>query len=346
MSHPIDINAAHLVAGAALRIREASEQNAIEVAKGTGLTWAVDGDGRGKFDPAGWITPTLGSGVTNFNSGYGPVRYRRDASGIVHLSGLAAHAFATGFPGKTIFTLPDGYRPRYEMYLAAWSNSAMVQLVVGWDQRGAVALNGGSTWAALDGVSFPAEIYATVVCLGDSITNGFGATVAWPTQLQSLLGSRAYVLAKGVDGATLVNCEGRRGTDVNPWTPSYCILQAGVNDVMADASADTIISRLQTTANALIASGITPIIPTLLPWRLYTSFTAAREVVRQTVNAWLLSQTTYAVVDLETVLGDFTQPVPKLKAEYDSGDGLHPSNAGTAVIAQTIFEQAFDRTPV
>lgn len=62
-------------------------------------------------------------------------------------------------------------------------------------------------------------------------------------------------------------------------------------------------------------------------------YTAEREAIRQKVNAWILSSGEFdAVVDLDKVLRDPARPTQLLPA-YDSGDHLHPNNAGCAVEA-------------
>ena len=62
-------------------------------------------------------------------------------------------------------------------------------------------------------------------------------------------------------------------------------------------------------------------------------FTPEREAIRQKVNNWILSSGEFdAVVDLDKVLRDPARPTQLLPA-YDSGDHLHPNNAGCAVEA-------------
>ena len=62
-------------------------------------------------------------------------------------------------------------------------------------------------------------------------------------------------------------------------------------------------------------------------------YTPEREATRQEVNNWILSSGEFdAVVDLDKVLRDPARPTQLLPA-YDSGDHLHPNNAGCAVEA-------------
>jgi lysophospholipase L1-like esterase len=59
-----------------------------------------------------------------------------------------------------------------------------------------------------------------------------------------------------------------------------------------------------------------------------TFYTPEKESVRQKVNAWILSSGEFdGVVDFDAVLRDPTHPT-QLLPSYDSGDHLHPNNAG------------------
>ncbi len=71
-------------------------------------------------------------------------------------------------------------------------------------------------------------------------------------------------------------------------------------------------------------------------------FTPEREASRQKVNSWILSSGEFdAVVDLDKVLRDPARPTQLLPA-YDSGDHLHPNNAGCAVEANAFPLGLFD----
>lgn len=292
--------------------------------------------------PQAWIAPALQTNVSNFGTPHNPAGYKRDAGGNVRLQGVLAGSALSSpvtYPGQKLFQMPDGYRPTNEAFLVGGQGTGYCRVEVTPD--GFVWAVSATSFVVLDGISFPAETFATVVCLGDSITNGFGTTNGgWPAQLHILLGTRANVVGKGVNGQRLDQCEARRTTDVDPWAPTYAILEAGVNDVMNDDTAATIQGRITTTMSAFIASGYIPIVSTLLPWKNYVDFTTARETVRTTVNNWLRAQTQWKVVDQEVALGD-GGTTPALRAVYDSGDGLHPNNLGAVTMAQQFFAVAF-----
>ena len=67
-----------------------------------------------------------------------------------------------------------------------------------------------------------------------------------------------------------------------------------------------------------------------------TFFTPEKESVRQKVNAWILNSKEFdAVVDFDAVVRDPNHPTRILPA-YDSGDHLHPNDAGYIATANAI----------
>jgi lysophospholipase L1-like esterase len=73
-----------------------------------------------------------------------------------------------------------------------------------------------------------------------------------------------------------------------------------------------------------------------------TFYTPERESVRQKVNAWILSSGEFdAVVDFDAILRDPSHPTQLLPA-YDSGDHLHPNNAGCIAEGNAVPLALFD----
>ncbi|MBJ6764678.1 SGNH/GDSL hydrolase family protein [Myxococcaceae bacterium JPH2] len=66
-------------------------------------------------------------------------------------------------------------------------------------------------------------------------------------------------------------------------------------------------------------------------------YTAKKDALRRTVNDWIRSSGEFdAVIDSDAVLRDPSHPA-RLLARYDSGDHLHPNDAGQAAIATAIL---------
>ena len=81
-----------------------------------------------------------------------------------------------------------------------------------------------------------------VTCVGDSITDGVGASSGdntYPAQLQKLLGESYIVLNKGVSGTTVTRSDGRAYTKTGRYkeslesNPDIVIILLGTNDISA-----------------------------------------------------------------------------------------------------------------
>jgi lysophospholipase L1-like esterase len=209
---------------------------------------------------------------------------------------------------------------------------------------------------------------AAIVAFGSSLTDGDGTTAdtnaRWPDVLAERLQKRTGrkveigVLNEGIIGNRLLH-DSPKGTD-NPFGAGlarferdvlaqagvrYVIVGLGINDILFPAfpftppsekvSADDIISGYRQLVTRGHRKGIRVIGTTNPPFEnsafegLVTAFyTPEREIVRQRVNDWIRSSGEFdSVVDLDAVLRDPGHPTQLLRA-YDSGDHLHPNNAG------------------
>lgn len=124
----------------------------------------------------------------------------------------------------------------------------------------------------------------------------------------------------------------------------YVIVGLGINDIAFPGSLTPLTERISVESmisgyRQLIArahqKGIRVIGTTNPPFENsflaappVTFYTPEKENVRQKVNAWMRSSAEFdAVVDFDKVLRDPSHPT-RLLAIYDSGDHLHPNNAG------------------
>ncbi|MEU6423137.1 SGNH/GDSL hydrolase family protein [Streptomyces spiralis] len=77
---------------------------------------------------------------------------------------------------------------------------------------------------------------------------------------------------------------------------------------------------------------------TITPFRddTFGFYSAEHEAQRQEINRWIRTSGAFdAVIDFDRALRDPQQP-DRLAARYDSGDHLHPNDAGTAAMAAAI----------
>jgi lysophospholipase L1-like esterase len=221
-------------------------------------------------------------------------------------------------------------------------------------------------WYQLSGVDVAAADHAfSIVTLGDSITDGHGATTngnnRWPDFLAQRLqqvGLRfAGVLNQGIGGNHLLtdglgpNALARFDRDVLAQTGvRYVIVLEGVNDLGALARrgegspaehaelVHQIIAAYQQISIRAHAHHLRVIGGTIMPYvgSHYYHPDAASEADRQAVNAWIRSPRHFdEVVDFDQVMRDPAHP-ERLDPALDSGDHLHPSPAGYAAMAKAI----------
>ena len=207
---------------------------------------------------------------------------------------------------------------------------------------------------------------ASVVTLGDSITDGHGATTngndRWPDvlarRLQATPKTRMIgVLNEGIGGNRLLldglgpNALARVDRDVLAQTGvRYLIVLEGVNDLgtltrdheVGEAEHDALVHRILSAYEQIAlrahAHGIKVIGATILPYggSKYYHPGPANEADRQAINKWIRGSKSFdAVLDFDKLMQDPAHPDQMLPA-YDSGDGLHPSAAGYRVMGEAI----------
>ncbi|HVZ30058.1 MAG TPA: SGNH/GDSL hydrolase family protein [Asticcacaulis sp.] len=220
-------------------------------------------------------------------------------------------------------------------------------------------------WFNLSGVdvAVPQPVSAVVI-MGDSITDGRGSTPngnnRWPDMLATRLsalpaGQRHGVLNVGIGGNRVLldslgpSASARFIRDVLAQTDArYLLVLEGINDIgtldpAAAADAHTaLVEHVEQAYAQMIARarehGVMAIGATILPFAGsdYYNKDPRREADRQAINAWIRTPGNFdAVVDFDVVTRDPAKP-DALKAEYDSGDHLHPSAAGYAAMGAAV----------
>ena len=87
----------------------------------------------------------------------------------------------------------------------------------------------------------------------------------------------------------------------------------------------------------IIGATLTPDLGSFLPGYA----TDEKEVIRQEVNYWIRNEPTFdAVIDFDAVLRD-PQDEGRLAEAYNSGDSIHPSDAGYSAMANAIDLEIF-----
>ena len=194
----------------------------------------------------------------------------------------------------------------------------------------------------------------TLVCLGDSLTDGVGSTFGadrnWPDRLAERLQREGYkgvgVANAGISGNRLLgdgvgpSALSRFGRDVlGAPGARLIVLFEGINDIgmlkehPGTVRAGNIIEADRQMVRQAHAAGLKVMVVTLTPFRGAAYFTQAGETERQAVNQWL--RTTNEVdglIDADLLLRDSKHP-DQINKAYDSGDHIHSNDAGYALIA-------------
>jgi lysophospholipase L1-like esterase len=211
----------------------------------------------------------------------------------------------------------------------------------------------------------PSRYIGSLVTLGDSITAGVGSALgsdgSWPDdlarRLTSLAGPTLSVVNEGIGGNRVLNdspCCGisalaRFRPDVTgQMRVRTVILLEGINDLGFSQKRDSLSAPHTNVSAAEIIAGYKQIIgqahrrglriigATLTPFEGARYWTQAAERKREEINAWILHSGAFnGVIDFAQVLGEPGDP-QRLNPGFDSGDHLHPNNAGYRAMADAI----------
>ena len=206
---------------------------------------------------------------------------------------------------------------------------------------------------------------AGVVAFGDSITDGYqstvGANTRWPNDLARRFlaaGQNRAVADEGISGNRVlhdsacfgVNAQSRFFRDVAERSGArYVIMLEGINDIgfsqdpdsgctapNTDVSAAQIIAGYQHIIAAAHRAGLKIYGATLTPFEGAAYASPAGEAKREAVNQWIRTSHGFdGVIDFDQAVRDPAHPLQILPA-YDSGDHLHPNDAGYQAMANAI----------
>jgi lysophospholipase L1-like esterase len=221
-------------------------------------------------------------------------------------------------------------------------------------------------WMFVDGIDVTAarRVAGTVVAFGDSITDTANTTGnanhRWPDflarRLNAVHGPTLSVVNAGLGGNRLLaDREGspyygvagltRFGRDALAQTGVRAvILLEGINDIGFSAPAADIIAGYQQVIAAAHARRVPIFGATLTPMRGSIIFTDDRLQTWLDVNTWIRTSGAFdGVIDFAAATADPTDPTT-LNPAYDSGDHLHPNDAGTQAMANAVNLRMLLRT--
>ncbi|MGK5046871.1 SGNH/GDSL hydrolase family protein [Janthinobacterium sp. GB4P2] len=204
-----------------------------------------------------------------------------------------------------------------------------------------------------------------VVILGDSITDGASASLGkdtrWPDVLAERLAPQSVaVINAGISGGRLLadgmgaNALARFERDVllQPGVRSVVVL-LGINDISWPGTAFAprekrptleeltagyvqLIALARSRGVRVVGATLTPFAGALPGTPLNDYYQPEKDALRQQLNAWIRGSGHFdAVLDFDSWVRDPAHPLRLLPA-YDSGDHLHPGDAGNRALAEGI----------
>jgi lysophospholipase L1-like esterase len=199
-----------------------------------------------------------------------------------------------------------------------------------------------------------------IVAFGDSITDGYQSTIGanrrWPDRLEERLSARdgaraTAVVNAGISGNRVLSdgsiaifgqsALSRFDRDVlSVPGATHVIVLEGVNDLgsskTAPPSAEALIAGYRQLIARAHAHGLKVIGGTILPYGGANSFADPGEANRRAVNAWIRTAREFdGVIDFDAAIRDPARP-ERMRAELQSGDWLHPNDAGYRVMGDAV----------
>ncbi|MBN2104940.1 SGNH/GDSL hydrolase family protein [bacterium] len=223
---------------------------------------------------------------------------------------------------------------------------------------------GGKTtvhWFVINGIDVLApKSAASIAILGNSITDGRGSGTnmqnRWPDELACRLlenpeTQEVAVLNMGIGGNEVLDgglgptALSRFERDVlKQYGVRWLIILEGINDIGTTEGTEAIqqvatdlIDAFETMIDDAHAADILVYGATILPFKGCTFYyTEEREAARQTVNEWIRTSGRFdAVIDFDEAMQNPEDPLA-LIPEGDTGDHLHPNEAGYVMMAESI----------
>ena len=242
--------------------------------------------------------------------------------------------------------------------------------VVDGDVAGAATLTSPTSlrsWYFFDGIDVnAAEGARAIVTIGDSITDGAASTpnanVRWPDVLAARLKQEkamenVAVLNEGIGGNRVLNDQAgpsllaRLDRDVLAQNGvKYVIVLESINDIGRlarlsapedEINAQMLEQGLKQLADAAHQHGIKAFGATLTPYGGAGYSSPKGEEVRKAVNDWIRTSGVFdGVVDFDKITQDAQNP-DHFNPLFDSGDHLHPSDAGYKAMGEGIDLKLF-----
>ena len=180
-----------------------------------------------------------------------------------------------------------------------------------------------------------------VICVGDSITAGYGVSISYPAHLANLLGSNYTVTNYGVSSTTLLKngdfpyLSTREYANSLRSSPNIVIIQLGTNDAkpynwqykssFVSDYKELINTYKNLASHPKVYVALSPTVFGSGNWGI-TNQVVTNEVVPLTIQA--ANETGSTIIDNNTLTANTPQ---------NYADNIHPDNIGTAILANNVY---------
>ncbi len=160
-----------------------------------------------------------------------------------------------------------------------------------------------------------------VICLGDSLTAGVGASpgMDYPSQLSGLIG--VAVINAGVPGDTTGSALERLDRDVLSKSPRIVLVILGLNDIVGGVPREEIFSNLEKTVKHIRATGAMVVVGGIEVPRFGKGLRESYKRLCRETGALLIPDIYEGIIGHEDLMSD----------------ALHPNDKGYQIIAERFY---------
>ena len=218
--------------------------------------------------------------------------------------------------------------------------------------------NTSTSWYFVEEIDVISDDVDTIICLGDSITDGYGidnnTLSRYSDYLSELLADdpsleNMAVAAKGIGGDWMGAIESRFSRDVlNVNGAKYCVILAGINTIgfMSNNDSASVINQYKTWVDRCHAIGMKVIGVTVLPFKNSqyddtssggSNYENAREPARLEINDFILNSGYFdAAIDLASMVAD--EDDPEIMDSKYTNDYLHLNSTGYELMGNAVYD--------